>query len=163
MRPPSSRVLNTLSFVTTLLILSTVFYVEYRHNILPCTLCMLQRAALIAVGAIALIAALHNPRRWGIKVYGVFLFFFSSIGLLTAGRQLWLQSLPASEAPTSCGVDIFYLLQMLPFDKALTQILSGSAECAKVDWSFLGLSMAAWSFICFAAFLLIALRHFIKR
>ena len=75
--------------------------------------------------------------------------FFSLGGLATAGRQLWLQGAHAGVQPAACGVDIYYLLQMLPFDKALVQIFSDSAQCAQVTWSFLGIGMAAWSLLGF--------------
>ncbi len=160
---PSSRTLNTLSLISIVIIFAIIFYVEYVDGAIPCPLCMVQRAALIGFGAVIIVAGMHSPKRWGIYVYGALMLLFSISGMLTAVRQLWIQSLPASQAPTTCGVDIYYLLQMLPFDKALMQIFNGTAECAQVTWSFLGLSMAAWSFISFVVFALLALRQFIRQ
>lgn len=157
---PTRRTTNSLAFALILSILAVTFYVEYVDGAVPCPLCMVQRFALVAFGVLVLVAAVHNARRWGNSVYGLFMLIFSIIGFLTAGRQLWLQSLPPSLAPQSCGVDIYYLLQVLPFDRALSQIFQGSAECAQVSWSFLGLSMAGWSFMCFLFLVLVPIRQF---
>ena len=32
--------------------------------------------------------------------------------------------------------------------EVLRKVLTGSGECAKVDWTFLGLAMPAWVLIC---------------
>ena len=32
---------------------------------------------------------------------------------------------------------------------ALSKVLAGSGECAKVDWTFLGVSMPAWTLVWF--------------
>ena len=34
-------------------------------------------------------------------------------------------------------------------------IFRGSGDCAKVDWTFLGGSIANWSFVCFVGFALV--------
>jgi disulfide bond formation protein DsbB len=39
------------------------------------------------------------------------------------------------------------MLQSFPFTEMLQTVLSGSGECATVDWSFLGLAMPAWVLI----------------
>jgi disulfide bond formation protein DsbB len=36
-------------------------------------------------------------------------------------------------------------------------IFKGSGDCSKVDWTFLTLSIANWSFLCFSAFALLSL------
>ncbi|MDR2216246.1 MAG: disulfide bond formation protein B, partial [Nevskiaceae bacterium] len=35
-----------------------------------------------------------------------------------------------------------------PLTDVLKKVLTGSGECAKVDWTFLGLSMPGWVLIC---------------
>jgi disulfide bond formation protein DsbB len=39
------------------------------------------------------------------------------------------------------------MLESLPFSEMLSTVLSGSGECALIDWSFLGLAMPAWVLI----------------
>ena len=41
------------------------------------------------------------------------------------------------------------MLNVFPFADAIRMILSGSGECAEVQWRFIGLSIAEWSLIMF--------------
>jgi disulfide bond formation protein DsbB len=56
---------------------------------------------------------------------------------------VWLQSLPPDRVP-SCGPGLGYLFDTFPLGDALKMVFSGSGECAKIDWTFLGLSMPVW-------------------
>jgi disulfide bond formation protein DsbB len=49
------------------------------------------------------------------------------------------------------------LLHAGPLSRTLKTLVSGTGECAAVDWTFLGLSIAEWSLLWFAAFVLGAL------
>ena len=40
------------------------------------------------------------------------------------------------------------MLKVFPLTDVLVKVLTGSGECAKVDWRFLGLAMPAWVLIC---------------
>ena len=151
------RITNLLSLMAILLILAIICYSERVIGIIPCPLCMIQRSALIMAGAVVFVAILHHPQRWGRYIYGALLLLFSLVGFVTAARQLWLQSLPSDFTSATCSVDIYYLLNMLPFNEAMQKIFEGSVECSRVDWSLLVFSMAAWSLICFVALLSIAL------
>jgi disulfide bond formation protein DsbB len=48
-------------------------------------------------------------------------------------------------------------MKTLPFAETFKKVLRGTGECAAVDWTFLGLSIAEWSFLCFALFVIGAL------
>jgi disulfide bond formation protein DsbB len=74
-------------------------------------------------------------------------------GLGVAGRHLWLQSLPADQVP-DCGMGLNYMLETMPLTEVFSQLFYGSGECAEVYWTFLGLSMPAWTFIWYLAFTL---------
>ncbi len=43
-------------------------------------------------------------------------------------------------------------MKTLPFTETFRKVLRGTGECATVDWTFLGLSIAEWSLIWFALF-----------
>lgn len=43
------------------------------------------------------------------------------------------------------------MMQTMPVAGVLREVFTGSGECANVDWSFLGLSMPAWSLAWFVA------------
>ena len=113
----------------------------------PCPLCVLQRVAVIGVGIAFLIAALHHPSGWGRYFYAFLIFVFAGSGAGIAGWHWRLQNLPPSEVP-SCGPGLDYMLDNFPLGEAMRMVFEGSGECAEVVWSFLGLSMPAWVFIC---------------
>jgi disulfide bond formation protein DsbB len=49
------------------------------------------------------------------------------------------------------------MLKNFPLNDMLRHVFTGSGDCAKVDWTFLGFSMPEWSLLCFAALLVWAL------
>jgi len=50
-----------------------------------------------------------------------------------------------------------YLIKHVPLKDLLNMIYSGTAECAKVHWRFIGFSMAEWALIWYAGFIVILL------
>jgi len=112
----------------------------------PCPLCIFQRIGVFLLGLLFLIAALHDPRVLGRRVYAVLL---TLAALATAGvalRHLYIQSLPPDSVP-SCGASLDFMLKVFSLSEVLVKVLTGSGECAKVTWSFLGLAMPAWVLI----------------
>lgn len=114
----------------------------------PCPLCWLQRFGFMGAGAVSLLAVLHNPKGVGVRVYGLLLAVTAGAGLGVAGRQLWLQSLPADQVP-ACGPSVDYMLDVLPWMEVLTTALQGTGDCAEVVWRFLGLSIPGWTAVFF--------------
>jgi disulfide bond formation protein DsbB len=49
------------------------------------------------------------------------------------------------------------MIETFPLKRAIPMIFKGSGDCTKIDWTFLGLSIANWSFLCFAAIALVGL------
>jgi disulfide bond formation protein DsbB len=76
-------------------------------------------------------------------------------GVITAGRHLWLQTLPPDQVP-SCGPGIGYLFDAFPLGKMLKLVFTGSGECAKVE-PILGLPMPAWSLLWFVLLMVLAI------
>lgn len=113
----------------------------------PCPLCVFQRIATIALGLVFLLALAHNPKGWGSRAYAVLLLLVAGTGASIAARHVWIQNLPPDQVP-ACGADLDYLLDTVPLTEVLRQVFTGSGECAEVVWSFLGLSMPSWVFIC---------------
>jgi disulfide bond formation protein DsbB len=102
---------------------------------------------------IALAAMIHNPGCWQRYIYSTLTLIASLIGAGIAGRQVWLQHLPADQVP-ACGPGLEYMMEVFPFMEAMKMIISGSGECAEVHWTFLTLSIAEWSLICFSLILI---------
>ena len=124
------------------------FYLQYVQGLEPCPLCMVQRGFFMFVMALFAVAALHGPQRVGTWIYAVLIVLFASGGAAAASRQVWLQHLPADKVP-QCGPDLFFMLENMPLSRTLQKLIQGSGECAKVDWTFLGLSIAGWSLVWF--------------
>lgn len=131
-------------------LLGYAVYVEKHMLMMPCPLCVLQRVAFIALGVVGLVAAMHGPKgAGGRRAYGLVAFVAAAIGAGIAGRHLWIQSLPADQVPLCNSLGIDYMLDTMPMLDVLRSILTGSGECAKVDWQWLGLSMPGWTLLCF--------------
>ncbi|MDD5330507.1 MAG: disulfide bond formation protein B [Sulfuricella sp.] len=137
-------------------------YLQHVVHLEPCPLCILQRIAFIAIGGVALAAALHNPRRRGWKVYGSLLAFLSLAGGGVAAWQVHLQHLPPGQVP-ECGPGLDYMIEVLPLSKILPLIFKGSGECAEVTWTFLNLSIAQWALGWFALFVLAGVVAVVRR
>jgi disulfide bond formation protein DsbB len=77
-------------------------------------------------------------------------------------RHLYIQSLPEGSIP-ACGASLDFMLKVFSLSEVLVKVLTGSGECAKVTWQFLGLAMPGWVLIaavCLGAYgLWINLRH----
>ncbi|HEY5635650.1 MAG TPA: disulfide bond formation protein B [Burkholderiales bacterium] len=132
------------------------YYLQYAQGQEPCPLCLVQRGFYFGLLAVFAAAAAHAP--WGSARigWGVAALVFAGGGLATAGRQVWLQHLPADQVP-ACGPDLAYMLATLPFMRTLEKLFAGSGQCAEVKWRFLGLSIAEWSLAWFAVFAGLAL------
>lgn len=139
----SRRAFNFAGFAACAGLMGYALYAQYGLLLEPCPLCVFQRMAVIALGVVFLLAALHDPRGWGRFVYAGLVALAAGAGIAVAGRHVWLQSLPADRIP-ACGPGFDYIIDSFPLLEALRLIFSGSGECASVDWQFLGLSMPAW-------------------
>lgn len=126
-------------------------YVQHFDFLDPCPLCVLQRMAYMWIGAVSLLAFIHNPGRGGRWVYGGAVILGGIAGLTVAGRHLWLQSLPADQVP-DCGMGLNYMLETMPVSEVLAELFYGSGECADVLWTFLGISMPGWTFFWYLVF-----------
>lgn len=132
-------------------LVTAIYWFDIRQGLEPCPLCIFQRVAFIALGVVMLLATLHGPRGWGRRVYGLLGILAAGTGAAIAGRHVWLQNLPKDKVP-ECGPGLEYLRDTFPLSKVIETVLSGSGECADVQWQFLGLSMPAWTLVIFVCF-----------
>jgi len=142
--------------------LGFAYYAQYQLKMEPCPLCILQRVAFMGLFVVCAIAALHGPKGAGRRVYGALAMLAAGIGAGIAGRHVWLQHLPADQVP-DCGPGLQYMLDAFPLSKTLAMLFTGSGECAKVDWAFLGLSMPEWTLIWFVVFIIGAMYFGFRR
>ena len=142
----STRQLNLAGFLACAGMMAYALYAEHVLLLMPCPLCVFQRMAVISLGIVFLVAAIHDPAVWGRRIYAGLLFAAAATGAGVAGRHVWLQHLPADEVP-ACGPGFDYIIDAFPLSDALRMIFTGSGECASIDWQFVGLSMPAWVLI----------------
>ena len=142
---------NLLGFAACAALLGYAYYAQFVLHLEPCPLCIFQRIGILALGVVFLIAAAHDPVGWGRRAYAA---AAAAAALATIGvalRHLYIQHLPEGSVP-ACGASLDFMLKVFSLSEVLVKVLTGSGECAKVTWQFLGLAMPAWVLI--AAFVL---------
>ena len=140
---PSRRALNAVGLAACLGLLGYAWYAQVALGLTPCPLCIFQRVGIAACGLLFLLATLQNPGRIGARVYGSLLVLAALLTSAVAVRHLWIQHLPEGAVP-ACGASLDYLLEVFPLTDVIRKVLTGSGECARVTWRFLGLSMPGW-------------------
>jgi len=140
----------------------TALYMQEVMDLVPCYLCIVQRVFVIVAGVFALIAGLHNPGPTGARIYSVLCLATALGGGGFSSRQLWLQSLPASQVP-ACGPPADYLFDAFPLSEALPMLLKGDGNCAEIQWTLFGLSIPAWTLMAFTAIALVCLWQLLRR
>lgn len=147
---------------SALLLAIAYFYFQRELGLAPCPLCILQRAALVGVIVFCLFGVILKPQSLGNKLLSFLILACSSFGLAIAGRQVWLQHLPADQVP-ACGPDLAFMLDVFPLSQVITQVLQGSGECAEVQWRLLGFSMPEWMLFIFAVMCVFSLKFLFAR
>jgi disulfide bond formation protein DsbB len=142
----TARTANGLGVLACAALLGYAYYAQYVMHLEPCPLCIFQRVGIFAVGVIFAIAAAHDPAGWGRRVYAGLLGLASLATAGVAVRHLYIQSLPPGTV-AACGASLDFMLKVFPLTDVLVKVLTGSGECAKVEWRFLGLAMPAWVLI----------------
>jgi len=152
----TARTVNFISFLFCCGLIGFAYYLQTVLNLQPCPLCVLERIVFAILATLFLLAALQNPGAKGQKIYGSLLLFFAIAGMGFAVRHLWLQGQPPGLGEV-CVPGISFLLKSLPLSQAIQTLFLGTADCAKVDWTFLGLSIPGWTFLFFDIFALLAI------
>lgn len=150
------RIANLIGFLVCIGLLAAALYYQYVDNLEPCPLCIFQRLSFSILAILFLLAFLLNPINIGRKIFMLFMLLAGAFGIAVAGRHLWLQSLPADQVP-SCGPGLDYMVEVFPLSEVIGKVFSGSGECAEIDWTFLTLSMPAWSLIWLVILVLFSL------
>ena len=151
---------NLIGAIASAALIGYALYAQYVLHLDPCPLCIFQRVAVIVVGVLFLIAAIHDPGRIGARVYAGAILVAALGGIGVAARQIWIQAQPPGSV-AACGAGLDYMLEIMPVMEVIKKVLTGSGECAKIDRTFLGLSMPWWvlfSLVALAAWALIVNR-----
>lgn len=141
------RVLALLS-VACIAMLAFGLYLQHVVGLEPCPMCIVQRYALVLVAGVSAATAFSRQKKWLVTGSGV-LVLLAGFGAFVAARQSFLQWYPPEIA--SCGRDFYGMVETFPLKRAIPMIFKGSGDCTKIDWVFLGGSIANWSFVSFVA------------
>ncbi len=158
----TSRKIFLAVFIACAGLLGFGLFLQHVKGLEPCPLCVLQRYAFVAVALTALLAAIHAPQGFVLKLDAAFLALFAGTGIGLAGRHVWLEHLPKDRVP-ACGPGFDYLIESFPLSKVLPMIFKGSGECAEVKWRLLHLSISEWALLWFVIFLLVAAWLMLRR
>jgi len=152
------RILALIS-VACLGMLAFGMYLQHVVGLEPCPMCIVQRYALIGVAVFTGLASAGRGRGWWTG-WSVAALLTAGFGAFVAARQTWLQWYPPEVA--TCGRDFYGMIESYPISRAIPMIFRGSGDCSAVDWTFLGGSIANWSFVCFVAFGLVLLALLVR-
>ncbi len=148
-----------LGFLGCVFLLSMGAYFQFVDGLEPCPLCISQRIAILLTGIVFLLAGLHNPGVVGVKTYAILGTLTALGGGAISTRHVWIQHLPPEDVP-ECGPGLDYIFNNFPIIETLKLMLSGTGDCAKVDWMFMGLSMPAWTLVAFLLLATLSLLQF---
>ena len=146
-------------FVVCAGLLSFGMYLQHVVGLEPCPMCIVQRYVMVLMGLVALLGAVLSGRTASLMA-GSVLVLLAGSGAYVAARQTWLQWYPPEVV--SCGRDFYGMIETFPLQRAIPMIFKGGGDCSKVDWTFLGGSIANWSFVAFVGLGLLALATVIR-
>ena len=138
------RVGNALGFLACAALMGYALYAQHVLGLEPCPLCIFQRVAVIAVGVLFRIAALHNPSSSkGALAYGVLIDLAALVGIGISARHIWIQAQPPGSV-AACGADLKYLLEIMPVTdvKTLGNLVSGTIARPRFNATLLTLFAA---------------------
>ena len=149
----SQRQLLALMSLGCIALLAFGLYLQHVVGLEPCPMCIVQRYAMVLIVLWAgLFAAI--PKAWAATTGLVGAIVIALGGAGVAARQSWMQWYPPQVQ--TCGLDFYDMVETLPMKRALPMIFRGGGDCTKVDWTFLGGSIANWSFVAFSAIIIAA-------
>ena len=144
---PSFRLYIT-SLIVCIFVIVAIIYFEF-IGLKPCPMCLLQQFAVLILSLISLTALFHHPKTCGIRIYSFLIGLVALLATLTALTQIWMQMHPERYAG-SCQASVNALFNSLPLLDFFKALFTGTSDCSRVDWQFLGLSLAGYAAIFFA-------------
>lgn len=151
---PTRAWLLIVAIACTAMLAFGVLYLQYYLGTEPCPMCIVQRYAMIGVILWCLLGLSEkSPVRTLIMSWLVFL--SAGFGAFVAARQTWLQWYPPEVV--TCGRDFYGMIENFPLQRAVPMIFKGGGDCSKIDWTFLGGSIANWSLLVFSSIVVLML------
>jgi disulfide bond formation protein DsbB len=137
-------------FAACAALLAYALFLQFSRGLMPCPFCIFQRIAFAALGLVFLLGGLHAPKAAGARrSYGILAALAALVGAGIAGRHVWVQLFPPPIP--SCGAGLEFMMETMSITGIIRKVLTASGDCSAIDWTFLGLSMPAWSLLWFVA------------
>lgn len=124
-------------------------YLQHVVGLNPCPMCIVQRYAMIGLLLLGL-AGWRSRKAAVLAGMALLLALLAGFGAFVAARQSWLQWYPPQVV--NCGRDFYGMIENFPIGRAIPMIFKGTGDCSAVDWTFLGGTIANWSFVWFVGF-----------
>ncbi len=140
---------------------TTAFVAQYVFDVEPCVLCLWQRVPYVAAAALSLVGVAtfgKNSALGGAILWLCALAFLCGMGLAVfhtgVEQHWWLGTSGCAIRPLADAVSA--LGEAVPLREQLLNTVA--ASCDRINWTFLGLSMANWNVPASLALFLFALR-----
>jgi protein dithiol:quinone oxidoreductase len=143
-----ARIYYFIGLFLTIAMLGFAVYLQEINNIIPCSLCELQRIAMVIIGLLYFLASFLLPTHKSKRNFAYAIGIFSLLGILLASRQIYLQHYPPVYE-TTCIPGLSYLINTFSLSDAFIIMLEGTQDCAQRAWSFLGIELSVWTLIGF--------------
>jgi disulfide bond formation protein DsbB len=144
--------------VTCLFTVFTVFLQNW-YTFLPCPLNHIERIILLILAAIFLVIMLYKHTLLSKKIWSWLVCAISLLGVLVAGRHVWLQQYSMGQILINGFAE---QSQQLSFVGYLHQAMDSSL-CAQVQWAIFGVSLASWTLMLFIAFVFIGVWQWLRK
>jgi disulfide bond formation protein DsbB len=154
------RRLLALVSVTCIALLAFGLYLQHVVGLEPCPMCIVQRYALVLVALVAGLTAAITGKKGGLMAGAGVMVLLAGSGAFVAARQSFLQWYPPEVA--SCGRDLYGMIETFPLKRVIPMLFKGSGDCSAIEWTFLGGSIANWSFVCFVGIGLLSLALIVR-
>lgn len=154
----SYKRVQLLLVLVTVVVLFASLYFQYYLGLHPCPLCIMQRLCVFIL--LALLGVSLNTLKKA-HVICLIQIIISLAGLFFSIRQLWLQSLPAGQAP-ACMPGLDVLIRYFPWQETVRALFWGAGDCAEVNWAFGGISMPGWAALYFIFMTLMSLFLYVR-
>jgi disulfide bond formation protein DsbB len=136
-----------LGAIACVALLAYAIYEQFQMGMEPCPKCIFQRIAFMAMGVCFLAGAAHGPGRIGRRVYAILVAIGAAAGAVVAIRHLIVQFTPQDPLMSGCGPGLNYLLDAFPLAEAIKKAFMATGDCGEIGWTFLGLTMPAWTLV----------------
>ena len=136
-------------FLVCVSLVAIALYLQHMKNLDPCPWCVAQRVAFLAIGLVALAAALIRPSAGAITMFAALATLLAVAGMAAAGYHLYIQADPA-RAQACVGSVVEKLIDWSRIGRWVPPVFMYDGPCTLKPWSLLGLSIPAWSLVSFA-------------